>query len=52
MKTYALALKRLKERYDHINKHLKSLSLDFRIIDAVDGRKLSQEELESYGKSK
>src|SRR4051812_30276433 len=47
MKTYAIALKRSKERHQYINRHLKSLGLDYKSIDAVDGSKLTQSDLES-----
>jgi glycosyl transferase, family 25 len=45
MKTYAIALKRSKERYRYIDRHLKSHGLDYKIIDAVDGSKLSTDDL-------
>jgi glycosyl transferase family 25 len=47
MKTYAIALKRSKERYNYIQKHLKQSNLDYKIIDAVDGSKLTFEDLKA-----
>lgn len=46
MKTYAIALKRSAQRYQYIQKHLSDLGLDFEMIDAVDGSKLSEAEIE------
>ena len=47
MKTYAISLKRSKERYNYINKHLRGLGLDYKIMDAIDGRKLTMEDIKA-----
>jgi len=47
MKTYAIALKRSKERYQYIGRHLRELGLDYKLIDAVDGSKLTMDEMKA-----
>jgi glycosyl transferase family 25 len=47
MKTYAIALRRSKERYNYIQNHLKQTGLDYRIIDAIDGSKFTTQDLEA-----
>ncbi len=46
MKTYAIILERSEERASYIQKHLNDIGLDYHKIPAVDGRKLSREEIE------
>lgn len=48
MKTYAISLKKTEKRYNYIKNHLEETGLDFQIIDAVDGEKLSREELKTF----
>jgi len=36
MKIYVTALKSNKQRYEYINTHLRTLNIDYEIIDAVD----------------
>jgi glycosyl transferase, family 25 len=45
MKTYAIALRRSKERYQYVQRHLKAHGLDYKVIDAVDGSKLTDRDL-------
>lgn len=47
MLTYAISLKRAKERNQYIQSHLKELKLEHKIIDAVDGRQLTDEYIQS-----
>ncbi len=44
--TYAVALKRSTERYNHISKHLKDLGLKHSILGAVDAKNLTPKEIE------
>jgi len=43
---WVINLKRSIERRQHITRHLDGLGLDYELIEAVDGRELSPEELE------
>lgn len=45
MKTYAISLKRCKERYNYISQHLQKLNIDYQIIDAIDGNSLTEDEI-------
>jgi len=45
MKTYAISLKRVSERYNYIRTHVEERGLDFELIDAVDGSQLSDARL-------
>lgn len=48
MKAYAIVLERSKERQQYIAEHLVERQLDASIIKAVDGRLLSEEEIEQH----
>lgn len=39
MKVYVTALKSNKQRYEYINSHLRTLNLDYKIVDAIDKKK-------------
>lgn len=45
MKTYALSLKRVSQRYNYINEHLKKLGVEYELIEGVDGMLLTDEQL-------
>lgn len=45
MKTYVVSLKRAENRREYITKHVSDLKLDYTIMDAVDGRLLTDEYL-------
>lgn len=47
MKTYVISLKRSKERRDYIEAHLKNSGLNYEIIDAVDGKELSIDDIKT-----
>lgn len=47
MKTFVISLKSAENRRNYVEKHLKSLGLDFEIVDAVDGSVFSDIEKES-----
>lgn len=46
IKTYAISLERSTERRRHITSHLAKTNLDYTIINAIDGRNISQTEKE------
>jgi|LSQX01.1.fsa_nt_gb glycosyl transferase family 25 len=48
MKTFAITLERAKERKKYIQKHLSDLDLDYEIVYGVDGRKLTDQDIEKY----
>ncbi|MFN0118101.1 MAG: glycosyltransferase family 25 protein [Elusimicrobiota bacterium] len=48
MKTLAISLQRSKERRSYITQHLAEGDIDFEIIDAIDGAKLTEHEVELY----
>lgn len=47
MRTYAISLEESERRYDYINNHLKKLALPYTIINAVNGRQLTEQEVEA-----
>jgi GR25 family glycosyltransferase involved in LPS biosynthesis len=48
MKVYVTALKSNKQRYEYINTHLRTLNIDYEIIDAVDKKNISDDDLRNY----
>lgn len=46
MKTFAISLARAKDRRTYITQHLQKMGLDWSIIEGVDGRQLSETQLE------
>jgi len=48
MKIYVTALKSNKQRYEYINTHLRTLNIDYEIIDAVDKKNISDDDLRNY----
>jgi glycosyl transferase, family 25 len=48
MKTYAISLKRSKDRYQHIQNHLSELKLNFELIPAIDGNELTEEDIKLF----
>jgi len=47
MKIYVTALKSNKQRYEYINTHLRTLNIDYEIIDAVD-KNISDDDIRNY----
>ncbi|MFT4661271.1 MAG: glycosyl transferase family 25 [Patiriisocius sp.] len=45
MKTYVISLARAQERAEYILNHVQECKLDYKIIDAIDGNKLTNEDL-------
>ena len=48
MKVYVTALKSNKQRYEYINSHLRTLNLDYKIVDAIDKKEISKDEIRNY----
>ena len=48
MKTFAISLQKNKIRREYIIKHLNKLNLDYEIFDAIDGQKLTKEDIAKY----
>lgn len=48
MKVYVTALKSNKQRYEYINSHLETLNLDYKIVDAIDKKEISEDEIRNY----
>lgn len=48
MKTYVINLLRAEARRKYIVNHLKSLNIDFKIINAVDGNTLTEKDIAQY----
>ena len=48
MKIYAITLFSNKERYNHINSHLKKLHLDYKFIEAIDKKDISDDDMKLY----
>jgi len=48
MKIYVTALKSNKQRYEYINTHLRTLNVDYKIIDAIDKKEISEDEIRNY----
>jgi len=47
MKTYVVSLKRAAERREYITKHVSDLKLDYKIMEAVDGSLLTEDDLKA-----
>ncbi|HOV55284.1 MAG TPA: glycosyltransferase family 25 protein, partial [Bacteroidales bacterium] len=50
MKVYVTALKSNKQRYEYINSHLRTLNIDYKTIDAIDKKEISDDDIRNYYK--
>ncbi|MDI6833737.1 MAG: glycosyltransferase family 25 protein [Bacteroidales bacterium] len=48
MKVYVTALKSNKQRYEYINSHLRTLNIDYKIVDAIDKKEISDDKIRNY----
>ena len=48
MKVFVISLERAKRRRKYLEEHLNALGMEYELVDAVDGRMLTQDEIEKH----